>query len=196
MIASYKDFYIRQASVDDAERISQIYAPYVEHTAITFEYQVPSPFEFKQRISATLAKYPYLVACRNDGLVVGYAYAGTFKGRAAYDWAAELSVYVDAGFCRHHVGSALYGELEKILLRQNITNLYACITYSDTEDAMHNNDSIRFHEREGFVKTAHFHNCGYKFSRWWDMVWLEKFIAPHRAEMKKFIPFSGLDKEL
>lgn len=189
-----KDFYIRVASVDDAGRIAQIYAPYVERTAVTFEYQVPSPQEFRQRISSTLAKYPYLVACDNDGTVIGYAYAGLFKGRAAYDWAAELSVYIDEGFRRRHIGSALYCELTKILQRQNITNLYACIAYSDTEDAMLNNNSIRFHEREGFVKTAHFHNCGYKFSRWWDMVWMEKFIAPHVAEMKNFIPFPELDK--
>ncbi len=190
----YKDFYIRVASVDDAGRIAQIYAPYVERTAVTFEYKVPSPQDFRQRISSTLAKYPYLVACDNDGTVIGYAYAGLFKGRAAYDWAAELSVYIDEGFRRRHIGSALYGELQKILLRQNITNLYACIAYSDAEDAMLNNNSIRFHEREGFVKTAHFHNCGYKFSRWWDMVWMEKFIAPHKADMENFIPFPELGK--
>ena len=101
-------------------------------------------------------------------------------------------MYVDARFHRQNIGAALYDRLEDILKKQNITNLYACITYSDIEDAVHDNGSIRFHENRGFVLTAHFHNCGYKFSRWWDMVWMEKFIATHNAKTEAFIPFSDL----
>ena len=182
---------IRTATPDDAPRLSEIYAPYVENTSVTFEYEVPTEHEFRSRIENTLRKYPYLVA-ECGGKIVGYAYAGIFKERAAYNWAVELSVYVDSGFLRHSVGAVLYDRLEDILKKQNVTNLYACITYSDVEDAVHDNGSIRFHENRGFVLTAHFHKCGYKFSRWWDMVWMEKFIAPHDAKTEAFIPFPDL----
>ena len=84
---------IRTAVRQDAEALLQIYAPYVKNTAITFEYDVPSVEEFAGRISKVLQKYPYLVAEVN-GEPVGYAYAGPFKERAAYDWAVETTVYV------------------------------------------------------------------------------------------------------
>lgn len=182
---------IRTAKPDDAPRLLEIYAPYVRNTSITFEYIVPAVGEFRTRVAKTLENYPYLVA-ECGGTVLGYAYAGAFKERAAYGWAAELSVYVDKDFCGQHIGSALYARLGEMLKRQNVTNLYACVTYSDAEDELHDNGSIRFHEKEGFALTAHFHKCGYKFSRWWDMVWMEKFIAPHSDQMQRFIPFPQL----
>ena len=84
---------IRPASLSDAQAIQAIYAPYVEKTAITFEYEVPSIQEFEKRICKTLEKYPYLVAEEN-GQVLGYAYASTYYARTAYDWTTELSIYV------------------------------------------------------------------------------------------------------
>lgn len=84
---------LRTAKPSDADKLLEIYAPYVETTAITFEYEVPSVDEFRQRIENTLKKYPYIVAIKDDK-IVGYAYAGTFKSRAAYDWDVELSVYL------------------------------------------------------------------------------------------------------
>ena len=84
---------IRTATANDAEAILNIYAYYVENTAITFEYDVPTLEEFTQRIENTLKKYPYLVA-EKDGEILGYAYAGVFKDRAAYDWSAETTIYL------------------------------------------------------------------------------------------------------
>ena len=75
---------IRAAAIEDAAELLEIYKPYVEHTAITFEYEVPSVKEFAARITKTLQKYPYLVA-EYEGRFIGYAYAGAFKERAAYD---------------------------------------------------------------------------------------------------------------
>lgn len=86
------DIKIRTVTENDAEQLLEIYAPYVEKTAITFEYEVPSVEEFKSRIKGTLKKYPYFAA-ELDGKIVGYAYAGEFKERAAYDWAVETSIY-------------------------------------------------------------------------------------------------------
>ena len=85
---------LRAATRDDAAALLAIYAPYVTVTAITFEYYIPSEEEFRGRIKHTLEMYPYIVA-EEDGVIVGYAYAGPFKGRAAYNWAVETTVYVD-----------------------------------------------------------------------------------------------------
>ena len=84
---------IRTATPEDAEALAAIYAPYVENTSITFEYTVPSVKEFAERIRHTLARYPYLVA-EKSGIPIGYAYASAFKGRAAYNWSVETSIYI------------------------------------------------------------------------------------------------------
>ena len=84
---------IRPAKVDDAAALLRIYAYYVENTAVTFEYDVPTEDEFARRIAAISEKYPYLVL-EDGGELMGYAYAGVFKDRAAYDWAVETTVYV------------------------------------------------------------------------------------------------------
>lgn len=83
----------RVAKPNDAKEILNIYAYYVKNTAITFEYEVPSEEEFRQRIENTLKKYPYILAIENDQ-IVGYGYAGAFYGRAAYDWSCEMTIYL------------------------------------------------------------------------------------------------------
>ena len=169
---------IRTARESDAEALLKIYTPYVTGTAITFEYDVPSVSAFKKRIAHTLEKYPYLVA-EIDGVPVGYAYAGVFKGRAAYDWAVETSIYVAKDRKRCGIGGQLYRELEKRLKEQHILNLYACIAYTQREDEYLTNDSVAFHQKCGYSLVGEFHQCGYKFDRWYDMVWMEKFLGEH-----------------
>ncbi len=169
---------IRIATVEDAEALLAIYEPYVKKTAITFEYDVPSVEEFAQRITHVLGKYPYLVAERDEE-IVGYAYAGTFYNRAAYDWAVETTVYVREDQKKTGVGKKLYLELEKILSMQNILNLNACIAYVEEEDSYLTKDSVKFHERMGYRLVGEFSQCGYKFGRWYNMVWMEKHIGPH-----------------
>lgn len=91
-----EDLRIRIAVEDDAEELLNIYEPYIRNTAITFEYEVPGVEEFRARIRQVKEKYPYLVAER-EGVIMGYAYAGAFKERAAYNWAVETSIYVRMG---------------------------------------------------------------------------------------------------
>ena len=105
---------IRPVSLSDAQAIQAIYAPYVEKTAITFEYEVPSVQEFEKRISKTIEKYPYLVAEEN-GQVLGYAYASNYYARTAYDWTTELSIYLHEDARGRGLGSQLYDALEKEL---------------------------------------------------------------------------------
>ena len=86
-------YVIRKAEPADAGRLLDIYDYYVKNTAITFEYDVPTLEEFQKRITNTLKKYPYLVI-EKEGMILGYAYAGVFKDRAAYDWSAEVTIYL------------------------------------------------------------------------------------------------------
>lgn len=174
------DSKIRIATIKDAEQLLQIYAPYVEKTAITFEYEIPSLEEFESRISNVLKKYPYLVAER-DGEILGYAYVGSFKERAAYDWSVETSIYVDENKKHLGIGGKLHEALENVLKEQGILNMNACIGYPEVEDEYLNKNSVEFHEHLGYQMVGKFHNCGYKFDRWYHMVWMEKMIGKHTA---------------
>ena len=172
---------IRQAKPEDAEKLLAIYKPYVEKTAITFEYEVPTVEEFKQRICHTLEKYPYLVAEENE-MPVGYCYVSAFKGRAAYDWSVETSIYVKGDCRKSGIGRALYKTLEEVLSLQHVCNLCACIAYP-------NPPSIRFHEAFGYETVAHFHKSGFKSGQWYDMVWLEKTLTKHEIPPLPFRPY-------
>lgn len=116
---------VRLATPQDAEELLEIYRYYVEHTAITFEYETPSITEFRQRIKQTLKRYPYLAAVDGHGKIVGYAYASSFKNRAAYDWSVETTIYVDKDVKRQGIGKKLYEALEEILRKQHVINLDA-----------------------------------------------------------------------
>lgn len=119
---------IRQARLEDAERILEIYDYYVRNTAITFEYETPDIAEFKERMEFIMKKYPYLVVLKN-GQIVGYAYAGPFVGRAAYDWSCEMTVYLEHNVSKCGLGRMIYESLENELSQMGILNLYACIAY-------------------------------------------------------------------
>ena len=175
---------IRIASPSDAPALVGIYAPYVQNTAITFEYEVPTAEEFAERIRHTLEKYPYLAA-EEAGEILGYAYASAFKGRAAYDWSVETSIYIRQDARRKGLGSALHRALADLLRAQHICNLCACIAYP-------NPASITFHQRMGYKLTAHFHRSGYKLGEWHDMVWMERELCPHTVPPLPFIPFLQL----
>lgn len=166
---------IREATSADAARLAEIYAYYVLNTAITFEIDAPDEKEFARRIKKTEEKYPYIV-CGEEGRVLGYAYASPLKGRAAYYPSVELSVYIDKDVRGKGIGKALYAELEKRLKKQNITNLYACITYADSPDEYLTDASVKFHLRMGFKEVGEFHNCAEKFGNRYGVKWLEKFL--------------------
>ncbi len=186
---------VRIASTSDAAQLAKIYEPYVLQTAITFDYVALTAEEFAHKIESTLERYPFLVAER-DGRVVGYAYASQFKDRAAYDWSCETSIYVDMSERHAGTGKALYLALEAALARMGITNLNACIGYPAEPDEYLDRNSVEFHEHLGFAWVGRFHRCGYKFGRWYDMVWMEKEIAPHPAIPKPVRSFSEARGEI
>ena len=171
---------IEKATIDDAEELLAIYAPYVRDTAISFEYVVPSVEDFTDRILQISEKYPYIKAVE-DGKIIGYAYANTFKGRKAYDWSVETTVYVRRDAKRNGIGRRLYECLEQSLKKMGVLNMNACIASTKTDDEFLTNDSMYFHSKMGFTEVGCFHNSGYKFGRWYDMIWMEKMIGPHDA---------------
>jgi len=168
---------IRLANIEDAKGILNIYSHYVLNTAISFEYKVPTVDEFKIRIKKTLENYPYYVAIL-DNKIVGYAYAGAFVGREAYKYSAESTVYIDKDYKKQGIGKLLYQKLEEDLKQKGIRNLYACIgTPVDKADEYLDFNSVEFHKHLDFKQVGEFHKCGYKFDRWYNMVWLEKVIG-------------------
>ncbi len=180
--------HIRVAAAEDAQALLAIYAPYVENTSISFEHIVPSVSQFRDRIKDTLRKYPYLVA-EMDGRILGYTYAGRFREREAYDWSVETSIYVDRLLKKQGIGRALYQALENALSEQHILNVNACIAYAPQEDEYLTNNSAQFHAHMGYTQVGEFHCSGFKFGRWYSMVWMEKSIGEHCSHPEPVLPF-------
>ncbi|MDD2958621.1 MAG: GNAT family N-acetyltransferase [Lachnospiraceae bacterium] len=187
---------IRTAKEEDAEKLLKIYAYYVEKTAVSFEYTVPAVEEFRERIKNVLKKYPYLVS-EMEGEIVGYAYAGPFKERAAYDRAVETTIYLRKDKKRQGLGKELYRALENALALQHILNLNACIACpAAEEDEYITKDSQIYHAHLGYRLVGEFQKCGYKFNRWYNMVWMEKQIGAHPENPLPIRRFDEIREEL
>lgn len=162
----------------DAPEILSIYEPYVKNTAISFEHEIPSLDEFKERIRDISADYPYIV-CEEGGKVIGYAYAHKQMERAAYQWNAELTVYIDQLHLHCGVGKTLYCALMEILKLQNIRNVYGLVTAQNV-------NSEKLHEYFGFQKAGILRNTGYKCGTWHDVIWYEKSLGESSEVPKAF----------
>lgn len=157
---------IRWATAQDVPRILEIYSYYVENTAISFEYDVPSLEAFAQRFMGITAEFPWLV-WEENGAVLGYAYGSRPFERTAYQWCAEASIYLCKDACGKGIGKKLYGQLERLLQAQGYRKVYAIITTA-------NEASVAFHCAAGYRHTATMPDCGYKFGQWHGTVWMEK----------------------
>ena len=161
---------IRFAKVEDLPQILAIYAPYVENTAVSFEYTAPTMEDFTARFQAITSQYPWLV-WEEDGQVLGYAYGSAPFERAAFSWCAESSIYL-RGDCRGRgIGKKLQLTLEHLMKLQGYQLLYALVTTD-------NPPSIAFHKALGFSHLAEFPGCGWKLDAWHGLVWLEKRLNP------------------
>lgn len=152
---------IRLATQNDCASILNIYAPFITGTVITFEYKVPTEAEFSERMAGIQRTYPWLV-CETDGRIAGYAYASRYKGREAFDWSVELSIYINPEFQGKKIGKALYSALLDILKLQGFYNAYAVITVPNTK-------SESLHRIFNFETIGHYRNVGYKFGSWRDV---------------------------
>ena len=187
-----RDIQIRVARESDAAQLQAIYAPYVERTAVSFEYEVPDVATFAGRIRRVQERYPYLVA-ESDRELLGYAYAGSFHTREAYSWAAEASIYLRMDCRRMGIGSALYRALESALKAMGVRRLYASIAVPDEADEHLTLDSMRFHAAMGYHTVGEFHHCGWKFNRWYSTVWMEKVLCADTSAPAPLKPFWELN---
>jgi phosphinothricin acetyltransferase len=175
---------IRVAKSSDAEMIAAIYAPIVRDTTISFEVEPPTPQEMAQRIAKTLQTHPWLVAEREEQ-IIGYAYAGTHRDRAAYRWSVDVSAYVAEGARGQGVGRALYERLIAILKAQGFHSAYAGI-------ALPNAASVGLHEAVGFKPLGIYKEVGFKHGEWRDAGWWRLALSDAGGTPSEPIPFGDL----
>lgn len=176
MTSSYQ---IRLLESSDNEACREIYRPYIEESIISFEYEVPSLSEFSNRIAAICSSYPWLV-CTYNGQVIGYAYASKHRDRTAYQWAAEVTVYIDSAHHRKGIARVLYQALFQLLRLQGYYTVYAGIS-------LPNEKSVGFHRSMGFDTVGIYKNVGYKFGAWHNTVWMQLTLSelhPNPSEPK------------
>jgi phosphinothricin acetyltransferase len=161
---------IRFATPDDAGQVLEIYAPFC-HTPVSFEEEPPDLAEMRQRIAKTVAEFPWLV-CEDATRVLGYAYAGPHRQRAAYRWSVEVSAYVREGKRGSGIGRSLYTSLFRVLVLQGFYNAYAGIT-------LPNPASVGFHEALGFAPVGIYRRVGFKCGAWHDVGWWQRTLQEH-----------------
>ena len=172
---------IRPALEADLPAILAIYGPYILTSTATFEYAPPEEGEFLRRFRTVTEQFPWLV-WEKDGVILGYAYASTPYTREAYAWCAEPTVYLRPEARGRGIAKALYDALEEILRRQGYCVLYALVCDE-------NENSLRFHEKQGYRPAAHFPRCGFKFGRWIGLYWMEKRLDSVESPSAKPIPW-------
>lgn len=152
---------IRQATTDDSGQICDIYNHYIFRTPITFEEQPVPPEDMVQRIQETLQSLPWLV-WEEEQQLLGYAYASKWKGRCAYRYSVESTIYLRPDSVGKRIGSQLYRALLTDLLQRQFHTVIGGI-------ALPNEASVALHRKFGFEKVAHFREVGKKFDHWIDV---------------------------
>ncbi len=161
---------IRLATANDAQGIADIYAPIVRETHLSAEFDAPSTGEMRKRIAATLTTHPWLIA-ENEGVIGGYAYATQFRSRPAYQWCAEVSVYIHADCRRQGLALMLYRDLLDRIRDQGFRHAIAVI-------ALPNPGSVALHEKIGFVPVGVLPGICHKLDRWYDIGWWRLALEP------------------
>ena len=177
---------IRFAAPADRRALLAIYAQYIA-TPITFECVLPSEREFAGRIASISSCYPYIV-CEEGDSIVGYAYAHRHMERQAYQWNAELSVYLDTTATSKGLGKRLYGVLIRMLALQEVRNVYGCVTLPNAR-------SEALHRSLGFRTVGTYTNAGYKNGKWHDVGWFEKSIAAYDSPPNPLVSINSLPQD-
>lgn len=172
---------IRLANRDDITAILAISNWAAEHTAANFAIEPETREAWLASWDQTHRMHPWLVAEGDGSHVIGFAKASPHRSRCAYEWSAEVSVYVDA---KHHgkgVGTALYARLIEILKAQNYVTLLAGITVP-------NPASEALHKAFGFRRVGCFERVGWKFNAWHDVSYWELILQDRTAPPVKLRP--------
>ena len=168
-----KEIQIRLISAADIQEVLNIYAPFVLNTAITFEYEVPTIAEFRERVHTITSEFPWLI-CVVNGKIAGYTYANRFRHRTAYQWSVESAIYISPQTQSKGIGKALYATLFDLLRLQGYVNVYAgtCIP---------NDKSVALHRKMGFKEIGTFSKIGYKHCKWHDTLWFQLNLSAHNG---------------
>ena len=175
---------IRTADERDAEQIAAIYDPIVANTIISFELEPPGPQEIGGRVARTLSIWPWLV-CVRDGELLGYAYASEHLPRKAYQWAVNVSAYVNPSAHRRGIGRALYSALFEILRLQGFYTACAGIS-------LPNAASVGLHTAMGFEPVGIYRAVGYKLGGWHDVGWWQLALRSQASEPTAPMPYPAL----
>jgi phosphinothricin acetyltransferase len=159
---------IRRCSPADAAWIAEIYNHYVRETVVTFEELCVTDADMAQRIGDLTVCHPWLV-WEQDGSILGYAYASSWKARSAYRFAVESTVYLAPACTRQGIGSRLYEALIADLRSRGVHCVVGGI-------ALPNPASIALHEKFGFRKIGQFDEVGWKFGAWVDVGYWELLL--------------------
>lgn len=170
-------FYIRLIDEKDASEVLKIYAYYVEHTHVSFEYTAPHEDVFLTRIQSTLVEFPWLV-CLHNNKVIGYAYAHKHRLREAYQWSPESTIYLAPDFHTKGIGRILYKTLFALLKLQGYQNVFAGV-------ALPNEKSVGIHQRMGFEEIGIFKAVGYKMGKWYNTQWFQLNLKQNINEPQK-----------
>ena len=178
---------VRIAELADASAFAAIYGPIVAETAISFETEPPSAAVMGERLAKTLTTHPWLTAVRG-GEIVGYAYAGAHRERAAYRWSCDVTVYVAPEGHRSGVGTALYGTLLPLLRRQGLRSAFGGI-------ALPNAGSVALHEAMGFTPIGVYRDVGFKLGAWRDVGWWRLGLSADEGQPADPLTFPQLSAE-
>ena len=155
---------IRPARPEDMAAVAAIYAHYVEHTVITFDFEAPSVPAWEERLRT--ARHPWRVAVDGDE-VVGYAYAAPFRAKPAYARTTETTVYLDHRRTGGGLGRALY---ESLLAELSARDLHLAVAGM----TLPNPASQRLHRSLGYEPVGTFAQVGFKFGAWHDVEFLQR----------------------
>lgn len=180
----HNHYNIRLITPADAEAALKVYAPYVLHTANTFEYEIPSVDDFRTKIEKITAQYPWLI-CECDGEIIGYAYGSTHRDRAAYQWSPESTVYISDKYHRKGIARVLYNTLFALLKQQGYINVFASVLVTNV-------NSVEFHRAYGFEEIGLFKNIGYKLDEWHTNLWLQYTLQEHVIDPPVPIPITKM----
>jgi phosphinothricin acetyltransferase len=162
------DVKVRPAMRADLPRLTEIYNHYIVNTPITFDLKPVTVEErarwFEEHTGS--ARHRLFVA-EIEGTVVGWAGTGSFRDRAAYDTSVEMTIYCAPDATRRGIGASMYRVLFDALKNEDINRLLAGIT-------LPNDASLKLHRRFGFTDVGVFTECGRKFDRYWDVIWMER----------------------
>jgi phosphinothricin acetyltransferase len=163
------DLAIRPYRSEDIPAVTRIYGHYVRETVITFELDPPDETEMASRFSAIQEKGHPLLIGEIDGQIVGYAYASTYRPRAAYRFTCEDSIYFAPEAVGHGLGQRMLARLIEEASQAGLKQMIAGIT-AEREN------SIRLHARHGFRMVGRYEAVGYKFDRWLDVVHMQRAL--------------------